>query len=126
MKNAVLQQLDLVEQKFNEVSALLSAGDTTRMEAGSAALQALAVELMQALTTPKGRQHLRTPEVVARIREVSAGIGLLRDNLARRSALVQQALSIVVPVEGKSTYAAPASLYGQPVQQSGIVKYLAA
>ena len=125
MKNAVLQQLDLVEQKFNEVSALLASGDSEQLEVASAVLQAMAVEMMQAMSS-HGRKPLRSPEVVRRIREVSIGIGLLRDNLARRSALVNQALSIVVPTHAKSTYAPASSLYGQPVQQSGAFKYLAA
>lgn len=125
MKNAVLQQLDLVEQKFNEVSALLAAGDSVQLEAASAALQAMAVEMLQALNG-NGRKNLRTPEVVQRIREVSTGLGLLRDNLARRSALVHQALSIVVPTHANSTYAPPSNIYGQPVKQSGAFKYLAA
>lgn len=125
MKNAVLQQLDLVEQQFNEVSALLAAGNADQLEAASAALQALAVEMLQAMGG-NARKHLRTPEVVQRIREVSAGIGLLRDNLGRRSALVNQALAIVIPVEAGSTYTPGAGVYGKPAPQSGAFKYLAA
>lgn len=129
MKNTALSSLDLVEQQFNEVSVLLASGDAVALEQASASLQALAVELMQALKASQ-RKELRAPEVVARIRTLSAGVGTLRDNLARRSALVHQALRIVVPQEAKSTYSAGGQgfgqIYGQPVQQSGAFKVLAA
>jgi hypothetical protein len=97
---------------------------TTRAQA-SAALQALAVEMAELLTTLPRLRAAPTAQLL-RIRALSDGMGVLRDNLARRAAYVNQALKVVVPTPVKSTYGHSSSPFGGVVQQSGQFKVLAA
>lgn len=124
MKQSLETHLDLVEQKFNEVAVVLASGDARALAQASAALQALAVEMAE-LLTPLLRLHAAPTAQLLRIRALSDGMGVLRDNLARRAAYVNQALKVVVPTPVKSTYG-HSSPFGGVVQQSGQFKVLAA
>ena len=125
MKHPLENHLDLVEQKFNEVAVVLASGDAQALAQASAALQALAVEMAE-LLTPLPRLRAAPTSQLLRIRALSDGMGVLRDNLARRAAYVNQALKVVVPTPVKSTYGNSTSPFGGVVQQSGQFKVLAA
>lgn len=123
--DAIREQLDLVEQQFNGVAAFLASGDAAGLESASAALQALAIDLI-GMVNRMGRQASSSPEVVARLRSVSEGMALLRDQMARRSALVQQALAVVVPTAPKPTYSPVSGPFGSAMLHSGAFRVLAA
>ena len=125
MTKTLQSQLDLVERKFNEVAAILAVDDTHNMAPASAALQSLAVELVQ-LIGPAARLRAAPDADIERIKALSAGTGLLFDNLSRRAAYVNQALKIVVPTPVKSTYSSARSPFGGVIQQSGQFNVLAA
>jgi hypothetical protein len=125
MKHSLENHLDLVEQKFNEVAVVLASGDAQGLAQASAALQALAVEMAE-LLTPLPRLRAAPAAQLLRIRALSDGMVVLRDNLARRAAYVNQALKVVVPTPAKSTYGHSSSPFGGVVQQSGQFKVLAA
>lgn len=121
----ILDQLDLVERQFNGVAAFLASGDATALEQGSAELQALSIALI-GLINKVGRQAAASPEVLARLQGLAHGMCQLRDNMARRAALVSQALAVVVPTPPKSTYAPVGGPFGSAMLQSGAFKVLAA
>ena len=125
MKQSLQNHLDLVEQKFNEVSVVLASGDADGLAEASAALQALAIEMAE-LLTPLPRLRAAPAAQLLRIRALSDGMVVLRDNLARRAAYVNQALKVVVPTQAKSTYGNTSGPFGGVVQQSGQFKVLAA
>jgi hypothetical protein len=125
MTQTLQSHLDLVEQQFNEVAAILASDNTDRMASASAALQALAVELVQ-LIGPAERLRTAPAVDIERIKALATGMSLLRDNLSRRTAYVNQALKIVVPTAAKSTYSNAGSPFSAVIQQSGQFKVLAA
>lgn len=124
MQDAVITQLDLAEQKFNQVAAFLAAGDAPQMETACQALQALSVQLAQLLKAPA---RPATKKVVQqRVKAMAQSLQMLRDNTYRRAAFTEQALAIVVPTPPKSTYSGGSSVYGSVARQSGQFKVLAA
>ena len=120
----VLNQLDLVEQQFNEVSVVLVDGDPDKLEAATAVLQRLSADLAQ-LHRSTGACVAPGAAVALRLKALSDGMALLRSQLLRRAAYVEQALQIVVPTGPSSTYAG-GSPYGAALRQSGAFKVLAA
>ena len=143
---AFAQQLDLVEQQFNQVAAHLAAGDALALQSASGMLQDLSVELARLLTNvgpataspansktsksfqaaPKNTSQLYEKAVRQRVRVLAASMQSLRDNLSRQAAFNQQALAVLVPTPTKSTYSGGSSVYGAVARQAGVHKYLAA
>ena len=125
MQNPILAQLDLVELQFNQVAAFLVDGNAVDLQPASDALQSLSVQLAKLLQsseiTPALQKALRE-----RVRAMSAGMQMLRDNLSRRAAYNEQALAVVIPSSKKTTYSAGSSVYGSVARQSGQFKVLAA
>lgn len=117
--------LDRIEQQFNALAAMVAANDPSDMASASAALQTLTLELLQGLGPSPRLRAVPAPEL-ARIKALSTGMQLLRDNLSRRAAYVNQALKIVVPRPAKSTYSSVSSPFGGVISQSGQFKVLAA
>jgi hypothetical protein len=126
MNNAMIKQLDLVEQQFNQVAAFLASGQAPQVETASQALHALTLELarmlqFQTTASPASQKALRQ-----RVAHMASGLQMLRDNLSRQAAYNQQALQVVLPTPAKSTYGGGSSVYGTVARQGGVHKYLAA
>jgi hypothetical protein len=117
--------LDLLEQKFNEVAAILAAGDADNVLQASEALQSVVVEFAE-LAGPAGGLQLKLKPDVVRLKALARGISLLRDTVLRRAAHVNQALAIVVPTPAKSTYSGAGSPFSAVPRQSGQFRVLAA
>jgi hypothetical protein len=117
--------LDLVEQQFNEVSVVLVSGDPGAIQQACEVLQNLSVQLMQLLER-RDFAHQLTKPLALRMQSVAQGIAVLRAQLIRRSAVVDQALAVVVPTESQATYGKASSPYGAVTRQSGAFKVLAA
>lgn len=118
-------QLDLLESQLNALSLILVDGHPDALQSGSAALQRLAVDLVQ-VTAGKGLEQLKQPRQRRRVRVLATGIATLRENLLRQMAYVDRALEIVVPAtRDKATYAGSGA-YGKPIRQSGAFSVLAA
>jgi hypothetical protein len=117
--------LDLVEQQFNEVSVVLVNGEPTAVQQGCASLHQLAVQLKQLLDR-RDFADQRTRPVALRMQALAQGISVLRAQLIRRLAYVDQALAVVVPTESLATYGKASSPYGAVTRQSGAFKVLAA
>lgn len=125
MKTPATQQLDLVERQFNQVAAFLAAGDAAHLQAATAMLQVLSVELSR-LLPPQNKAQSNQAELRRRVLAMAKGLQMLRDNLSRQAAVNLQALKVVVPTPVKSTYSGGASVYGSVARQSGAFNVLAA
>jgi hypothetical protein len=117
-------QLTRIEQQFNEISAILLDGNPHALESASSEFQQLSVVLIQMLNRID-RNTLKQAAITQRLKHLTEGVSVLRANLLRRSALVDQALKIVVPVDASSTYS-EGGPYGAVARQTGAFKYLAA
>lgn len=125
MKDPILTQLDLVEQQFNQVAAFLADGEALQLLPASEAIQSLSVQLAKLLQSSTATPAMQKA-VRQRVKFMAAGMQMLRDNLSRRAAYNDQALSVVVPTPVKSTYSSGSSVYGSVARQSGQIRYLAA
>jgi hypothetical protein len=117
--------LDLVEQQFSEVSVVVANGNPQALQQACEALQQLAMQLMQLLDR-RDFAHQRTHAMGLRIQSLAQGIAVVRSQLLRRLAMVDQALTVVVPTEAQATYGKASSPYGAVARQSGAFKVLAA
>lgn len=117
-------QLDQIEQQFNELSTTLVDGDANGVRLASAALQQLAVDLIQ-MVDEMGSASLASHSRGQRIQLLASAIPSLRENLLRRSAYVDRALEMIIPATQKTTYAGGGA-YGGGVRQSGAFKVLSA
>ena len=117
-------QLDLVEQQFDEVFALLLQGDPASLEISAARLQQLATNLKE-LIDGVGRQQVYSEQFVAKLGALSSHFSSLREGLFRRIAHVECALQVVVPTPSKATYATK-GVYGNARRQSGAFNVLSA
>lgn len=119
------KQLDLLEQRFSEVSSALIDGDPILVESSSAALQQLAVDFLQ-IADELGRGSLAPVHLALRVKALAVGMPTLHANLLRRSFYVDRALQLVVPATQTTTYSASTNPYGGGVRQSGQFKALSA
>jgi hypothetical protein len=126
MNTAMIKQLDLVEQQFNQVAAFLASGQAPQLETASQALQALTMELARLLPATVAASPASQKALRQRVVALASGLQMLRDNLSRQAAYNQQALQVVVPTPAKSTYGGGSSVYGTVARQGGVQKYLAA
>jgi hypothetical protein len=119
-----LDQLDLVGQQLDEVSALLLEGDPSHLECSAARLQQLSTNLKE-LVDGAGRQQVQTVLFVKRLSQMVSRFATLREGLLRRMAHVERALQIVVPTTTRATYVTN-GVYGNARRQSGAFKVLSA
>ena len=119
------EALTRVELQFKDVSDALVSGEPVALEAASAALRQAALDfsvLMQRLTPA----DLKYKELKSRLKTMVDGMAIRRESLIRRTAMVERALSAVVPASGNNTYSPASSPYGSAGKQSGAFKYLSA
>lgn len=125
MNATVMTQFDLVERQFNQVAALLVAGDAPQLQTAASLLQNLSMELAR-LLAPNGKPLPVPAAQRRRVLAMAKSLQMLRDNLSRQAAINQQALAVVVPTPTKSTYSGRGSVYGSVARQSGAFNVLAA
>ena len=120
-------QLDLVEQQFDKVSAALLAGDALALQSACAGLQQATVAFVQIRNTPGDKNSTLTTPLGRRVKALSSGFAQVRDGLHRRSALVDRTLQVVVPsMEKASTYAGESAPYGNAMRKSGAFRVVSA
>jgi hypothetical protein len=122
---SLLNILDLVELQFNEVSVVLMDENPEQLALACAAMQRLSVDFMQMLVQ-RGRGVDLPSSVTLRLQTLAQGIVVLRANLLRCAALVEQSLKVVVPTVADATYGQASSPYGAIARQTGAFKVLAA
>lgn len=118
-------QLGLIEQQFNELSAILVDGNPSGVQSASAAMQQLAVDFIQ-MADEMGRASLASQSRVLRLQTLATTLPILRANLLRRSAYVERALEMVMPATQKTSTYAGSSTYGSAIRQSGAFTSLSA
>ena len=119
-----IDQLDLVELQFNEVSSVLKVGDADSIQSSTARLQQLSVELLQ-LSNGLAAEAVRSQSSVLRVQALARSLPVLREVLIRRAAHVETALQIVMPSVEKATYFGQGP-YGGGIRQSGSLKPICA
>lgn len=124
MKTPTTHPLDLVEQQFRQVAAFLAAADANQLPAATQQLQNLSMELARQLPSLQGSSQ-GSPGLQRRVQMLAQGMHMLRDTLLRQAAVNMQALQVVMPAPGSSTYGG-ASVYGSVARQGSVHKYLAA
>ncbi len=95
--------LSEVEQLLGGMSALLVQGDAPALETASTALRQAMVDLSNATSTEPPRV-LQQAAVRSRLARVSQDLVRQREQLARRSVLVDRTLASVLPMEASATY----------------------
>lgn len=117
--------LSLIEGQYDAVSFAVNSGDPVSLESASVALRQAAVEFSSLLEElPAG---VRTgAELKLRLKALANGLAIQRENLIRRTVVVERALHAMVPATRESTYAQSSGLYAGAGRQSGAFKLLAA
>jgi len=102
MQNPAIQQIDLVERQFNQVAAFLAAGDAPHLQAATALLQILSVELVR-LLPPQNKAQANQVELHKRVLAMAKGLHMLRDNLSRQAAANQARPALLTRAGHRST-----------------------
>ena len=111
-------QLDLLESQLHELTGSLIDDNPALLQAASTKFQQLAVELRQ-MAKEAPRTKLGSSNGFRRISALANGMATFRENLLRRSAYIDCALGLLIPVAGdRSTYAG-SRVYGSPARGSG-------
>jgi hypothetical protein len=118
-------QLEQLELQCQAVQASLLSGNAAALQAGSAALLRLTVEVSQ-LAGEAGATQLDTASRANRVKALASGIAILREGLLRQLAYVERGLEIVVPATREKATYATGGAYGSPVRQSGSFSFLSA
>lgn len=103
--------LSLIELQCEAVAAAVATGEPQRLENASNALQQAALDFSGLMDRLGGAQQAG-PELRARLKKLAVQLNIQRENLIRRSVVVERALHAMVPATRKSTYAAPAGRAG--------------
>ncbi len=96
--------LALLELQCQAVAAAVDSGEPTGLEAASAALRQTAMDFSALMDRLDGALQAG-PELRARLRKLATQLGIQREALLRRSAMVERGLHALVPSTQKSTYA---------------------
>jgi hypothetical protein len=96
--------LALIELQCQAVAAAVATGEPETLEASSLALRQTAVDFSALMDSLGGAAHAG-PELRARLKKVALQLGMQRENLLRRSAVIERGLHALVPSTQKSTYA---------------------
>jgi len=103
--------LSLIELQCEAVAAAVATGEPQMLENASNALQQAALDFSGLMDRLDGAQQAG-PELRARLKKLAVQLNIQRENLIRRSVVVERALHAMVPATRKSTYAAPAGRAG--------------
>jgi hypothetical protein len=97
------KSLALLEHQCQEVAAAVLSGAPEALEGASEALRQAALDF-SALMGQLGGGQTNSPEVRKRLRAVAVQLQIQRENLLRRSVVVERALHTLLPSTRKSTY----------------------
>lgn len=109
--------LSLIELQCDAVAAGVGSGEPVALESASNALRQAAVDFAALMDSLGGPQQAG-PELRARLKKLAVQLNIQRENLIRRSVMVESALNALVPATRKSTYA--------PVGRAGSYKAFSA
>lgn len=101
--------LSLIELQCEAVAAAVVSGEPQALETASQAFKQAAVEFADLMQQVGGGQQAG-PELRARLKKLAVQLNSQRENLLRRTALVEQSLQTLLPSSRKTTYG-PAGMY---------------
>ena len=121
------------ENCASAVSQALLAGDPDGLEAASRGLHQAALALSAMLQSQRGKPPADS-DFKKRLGQVLLNLGMQREALLRRSAMVERSLNSIIPATRASTYgstyagttAGSARSYGHNAKQSGAFKLFSA
>ncbi len=122
-KPSVDAQLALLESNLQDVDRCLHEGDAQALSQVSEALQTTAMDLLR--MTHASRAEASQTELSTKIGQLAQRLIALRENLLRRSALVDRALKVVMPTVSETTYQPPGP-YGSGPRSSGMMNAMSA
>jgi len=114
-----------VEHQFDEVAAHLAEGDAISLAEASAILQTLSVELLQVVRLDPA-QFRRVKDLRPRVKVLVARFGVVRQQLLRRAAFVEQSVNVVLCRSAEPTYNVGGAGFGGGVLQSRAFRTLVA
>lgn len=98
------KSLALIELQCETLSAAVLSGEPQALEASSQQLRQTAVDFSDLMAQLDGAAQAG-PQLRARLKNIAVQLGIQRENLLRRSAVVERSLHTLVPSTQKSTYA---------------------
>lgn len=97
------------EARLQGVAAVVGSGNAQAVEAASASLQRMTVQLAQ-LLQERGADLDAQPELRQRLRQMATTLAIQREGLIRQAANVERTLAVLVPATQKTpTYGNPAA-----------------
>lgn len=108
---------DALEAHFNQLASAVAQGDAAALPALAEQVQQLAVNLNDVWQEWQ-QQSVQNEAMTQRLKSLAEGLRLVRTNLLRRTALVEQALKLIIPASVDPTYAGGGA-YGAGPRPSG-------
>jgi hypothetical protein len=122
-----LGSIEALEERLFCVSEALKNGDVEDLVPRIAEFHALVVAFASGQALEQGAGVLLpTAETTARLKALGAALGQVREQLARRHGLVEQALKMVIPATQMPVYAKQSGPYGAGARSSGRLQTLTA
>lgn len=114
---AIKDGLAALQQQLQSITESLADADSHRLIQASESLKQGSLDLM-AVARQLSPAALGDPRLRHQLSQVSQMLALCRENLARRSAIVERRLQTIVPAAGSDTYGKLASPYAKLGRQS--------
>ncbi|MEK9803985.1 MAG: hypothetical protein VW475_11335 [Curvibacter sp.] len=96
--------LATIELQCQAVAAAVASGEPQELEAASLALRQAALDF-SAFMEHSNAAAQAGPQLRARLKKIATQIGTQRENLLRRSAVIERSLQTLIPSTRKTTYA---------------------
>lgn len=96
--------LSLIEMQCDAVAAGVASGEPVALESASMGLRQAALDFAALMESMGGAQQAST-ELRARLKKLAVTLTIQRENLLRRSAVIERGLNALVPSTQKTTYA---------------------
>lgn len=103
--------LSQIELQCESVAAAVASGEPLALESASTALRHAALEF-SGLMERLGGATQASPELRTRLKKLATRLTIERENLIRRSVVIERALHAMMPATRKATYSAPAGRAG--------------
>jgi hypothetical protein len=111
--------IEALEERLFCVSEALKNGDVEDLVPRIAAFHALLIALVSEQTREQDPVLLPTAKTVVRLKALGATLGQVREQMARRQGLIEQALKLVIPATQTPVYANQSGPYGAGARSSG-------
>ena len=114
-----------LQQNLQRITTALAGAEPQELVVASEVLRSSSMDLL-ALVQRLTRSEQQNPHLKHQVGELAVRLSLCRENLIRRSAMVERMLQNLVPSSGKETYAMAASPYAKMGRQSTLLGMRAA